>query len=440
MTSLFADVAPVRYAGPDGHDPLSFRFYDPDLVLGGKRLADHLRFTTCYWHSFYWHSFVYDGADPFGRPTIARPWSGGDMASARLKADEAFRLFAILGTPFYAFHDRDAAPEGADFAESARNLREIADLFARRQQETGVGLLWGTANLFSHPRYMAGAATNPDPDVFAYAAATVKECLDVTHGLGGANYVLWGGREGYDTLLNTDLRRELDQMGRFLSMVVDYKHKIGFAGTILLEPKPKEPTKHQYDFDAATVYAFLARYGLEREVKLNLEANHATLAGHSFEHEIALARAYGVLGSLDMNRGDPLLGWDTDQFPNNVPELTLAMLEVIRAGGLGTGGLNFDARVRRQSIDPMDLVHAHVGGMDTCARAFLAAWRITEDGALDRAVAERYGGWASERAQGWLDGSAGLDDVAAAVRTGGIDPRPRSGGQERLENLVNRHA
>ncbi len=434
MTSIFEGIPPVRFEGANSRNPLGFRFYDPDLVLGGRTLAEHLRLTTCYWHSF-----VYGGLDPFGAPTIGRPWNGGDMAAARLKADEAFRLFTILGTPFYAFHDRDAVPEGADFAESARNLHAIADVFARRQEETGVRLLWGTANLFSHPRYMAGAATNPDPDVFAYAAATVKECLDVTHRLDGANYVLWGGREGYETLLNTDLGHEQDQAGRFLSMVVEYKHKIGFPGTILIEPKPKEPTKHQYDFDAATVYAFLARYGLEREVKLNLEANHATLAGHTFEHELAVARAYGVLGSLDMNRGDPLLGWDTDQFPNNVAELTLAMIEVVRNGGIGTGGLNFDARIRRQSIDPIDLVHAHVGGMDVCARAFLAAGKITEEGALDAALRDRYAGWRSGAPASWLDGKAGLADVAKTVSEGAIDPKPRSGGQERLENLVNRY-
>ncbi len=434
MTSVFQDLAPIRFEGPESRNPLAFRFYDPDRVVGDRTLAEHLRFTTCYWHSF-----VYAGLDPFGAPTIERPWSGGGMDAARLKADEAFALFAILGTPFYAFHDRDVAPEGASFAESIRNLHAIADVLAGKQEQTGVRLLWGTANLFSHPRYMAGAATNPDPDVFAYAAATVKECLDVTHRLGGANYVLWGGREGYETLLNTDLKHELDQMGRFLSMVVEYKHRIGFPGTILIEPKPKEPTKHQYDFDAATVYAFLARYGLEREVKLNLEANHATLAGHSFEHELAVARAYGILGSLDMNRGDPLLGWDTDQFPNNVPELTLAMLEVIRNGGIGTGGLNFDARIRRQSIDPVDLVHAHVGGMDTCARAFLAAHAIIEDGELDGAVRARYAGWDGERARSWLEGGTGLDAVAAAVTEEGIEPEPRSGAQERFENLVNRY-
>ena len=434
MSALFDGIAPVRFEGPDSRNPLAFRFYDADRIVGGTRLADHLRFSTAYWHSF-----VYAGADPFGAPTIERPWSVHDMDGARIKADAAFDLFTLLGTPFYAFHDRDAAPEGATLRQSIGNLDLIADVFARKQEETGVRLLWGTANLFSHPRYMAGAATNPDPAVFAYAAATVRACLDATHRLGGANYVLWGGREGYETLLNTDLGRELDQLGRFLAAVVDYKHRIGFAGTILLEPKPKEPTRHQYDFDAATVYAFLRRYGLEGEVKLNLEANHATLAGHSFEHEIAVARAYGVLGSLDMNRGDPLLGWDTDQFPNNVPELTLAMLEVIRNGGLGHGGLNFDARVRRQSIEPVDLVHAHVGAMDTCARAFLAAWAITEEGALDRARAARYAGWDAPGARAWLDAGTTLDAIADAALASGVEPSPRSGRQECLENLVNRY-
>lgn len=425
----------VRFEGENSRDPLAYRFYDASRVVGGKTLAEHLRFAVCYWHSF-----VYSGLDPFGGPTIVHPWNTGDaLRDAEAKADAAFALFTQLDVPFYTFHDRDVVAEGEDLAGSLRNLHATADLLAARQERTGVRLLWGTANLFSHPRYMAGAATNPDPDVFAYAAATVKNCIDVTHRLGGENYVLWGGREGYETLLNTDMRRELDQMGRFLNLVVEYKHKIGFPGTILIEPKPKEPTKHQYDYDAATVYAFLRRYGLEHEVKLNLEQNHAILAGHSFEHEIATAGAFGILGSLDVNRGDDRLGWDTDQFPNNVSEMTLAFVEVIKAGGLGNGGLNFDAKIRRQSIDPTDLVAAHVGGIDVCARAFLAAHRIVEEAQLSRDVAARYAGWDAPEARAMLDGGQDLAAIEQATLARKVEPQPRSGRQEMLENLVNRY-
>jgi xylose isomerase len=431
---MTTDIAPVRFEGPDSRNPLAYRYYDPDLVVGGKTLAEHLRFAVAYWHSF-----VYSGLDPFGAPTIAHPWNTGDaLRDAETKADAAFALFERLGVPFYAFHDRDLVAEGENLAGSLRNLHATADMLAARQEKTGIRLLWGTANLFSHPRYMAGAATNPDPDVFAYAAATVKNCLDVTHRLGGANYVLWGGREGYETLLNTDMKRELDQMGRFLNLVVEYKHKIGFPGTILIEPKPKEPTKHQYDFDAATVYGFLRHHGLEREVKLNLEQNHAILAGHSFEHEVATAAAFGILGSLDVNRGDDLLGWDTDQFPNNASSLALAFVEVIKAGGLGSGGLNFDARIRRQSIDADDIVAAHVGGIDVCARAFLIAHRIVEDGELAREVATRYAGWDAPDANAMLDGGLDLAAIEKKALERAVDPKPRSGRQEILENLVNR--
>jgi xylose isomerase len=307
-------------------------------------------------------------------------------------------------------------------------------------QRSGIALLWGTANLFSHPRYMAGAATNPDPDVFAFAAGQVKHVLEATHRLGGANYVLWGGREGYDTLLNTDLGREDAQLGRFLNLVVEHKHRIGFAGTILIEPKPMEPTKHQYDRDVATVYGFLARHGLTKEVKVNIEANHATLAGHSFEHEIATAASLGILGSLDMNRGDPQNGWDTDQFPNNAQDLSLAMLEVVRAGGLGSGGINFDAKIRRQSIDAEDLLHAHAGGLDTCARALLIAERIVRDGTLDRLRAARYAGWDAPGGQAILAGQIDLAALAAQAEASGAGPMPRSGRQEALENLAARFA
>ncbi|MCW6510242.1 xylose isomerase [Lichenifustis flavocetrariae] len=430
--TLFSDLPTVRYEGEGSTNPLAYRFYDPDKIVLGKPLKEHLRLTVCYWHSF-----VMNGTDPFGAPTIIRPWMGGNdpMAAARAKADAAFDLFRVLDVPLYSFHDRDVAPEGATLAETLKNTRTMGDYLAEKQQATGLKLLWGTANLFSHPRFMAGAATNPDPDVFAWSAATVKTALDVTHALGGANYVMWGGREGYETLLNTDLKRELDQMGRFLSLVVDYKHKIGFSGPILIEPKPKEPTKHQYDFDAATVYGFLKHFGLEKDVKLNLEENHALLAGHTFEHEIAVAQAFGILGSLDINRGDPLLGWDTDQFPNDVPQLTLALYEVIKGGGLTTGGLNFDAKIRRQSIEPDDLVHAHVGGIDVCAKAFLQAAKLFEEGRLTAQMRERYAGW--DKPDHAASGAT-LEDIAAAAESRAVSPRPRSGRQEMLENVVSR--
>lgn len=437
MTRRFFETRkPLRYKGPKSQDALSLRHYDKDKVVMGKRLEEHLRFAVCYWHSLTW-----PGGDPFGGETFLRPWMQGrdPMAMARAKADVAFELFRLLDVPFFTFHDRDIAPEGETLAQSNRNVRAIGEIFARKMESERVRLLWGTANLFSHRRYMAGAATNPDPDVFAYAAAQVKNVLELTHELKGENYVLWGGREGYETLLNTDLKRELDQLGRFLSLVVEHKHKIGFKGTILIEPKPKEPTKHQYDYDVATVYGFLRHYGLEREVKVNIEQNHAILAGHTFEHEIALAATLGIFGSLDINRGDPLLGWDTDQFAMNGPELTLAFREVIKAGGLGSGGLNFDAKIRRQSIEPDDLLHAHAGSMDACAKAFLAAAKMIEDGAIDAHVAERYAGWNGKEGQAIMHGQRSLADLAARVEAEGIEPQPRSGRQEHLENVLNRY-
>lgn len=432
-SGFFGDQEPIGYEGPESRNPLAYRFYNPDQVILGKRMEDHFRFAVCYWHSFTW-----PGSDPFGGQTFMRPWFEDGMAAARLKADVAFEMFALLGVPFFTFHDRDIAPEGASLAESNRNVREIAELFQKKMERTKVGLLWGTANLFSHRRYMAGAATNPDPDVFTYAAAQVKNAMDVTHELGGANYVLWGGREGYETLLNTDMKRELDQLGRFLSMVVDYKHKIDFAGTILIEPKPKEPTKHQYDFDVGTIYGMLRAFDLHDEVKINIEQNHAILAGHSFQHEIQLAAALGIFGSLDLNRGDDLLGWDTDQFAMSVPELTLMMIEVLRAGGFTNGGMNFDAKIRRQSIDPEDLLHAHVSSIDATARALLNAAAILEDGTLHSHVAARYGGWESDEAKAILAGECSLDALAKRVEDAGLDPQPRSGRQEYLEGLINR--
>jgi xylose isomerase len=427
--SFFGDQSPLSYA-PESDD-LAFRHYNPDEVVMGKRMEDHLRFAVAYWHSFAW-----PGGDPFGGQTFDRPWFGDTMELARLKADVAFDMFDILGVPFFCFHDADIRPEGATFAESRRNFEEIIDIFTAKMETSKTRLLWGTANLFSHRRFMSGAATNPDPDVFAWSAGTVKLCMDATHRLGGKNYVLWGGREGYETLLNTDLSQELDHMGRFLSMVVDYKHKIGFKGAILLEPKPQEPSKHQYDYDVSTVYGFLKKYGLENDVKLNIEQGHAILAGHSFEHEIAMAAAHGILGSIDMNRNDYQSGWDTDQFPNNVPEVALAYYEILKAGGFTTGGTNFDAKLRRQSLDPQDLIAAHAGAMDVCARGLKAAAAMLEDGTLEAMRAERYASWQSPAAQTMLNSD--LETIAVGVEADGINPQPRSGLQEILENIVNR--
>ena len=432
MTSFFDGIAPLAFEGPDSTNPLAFRHYDPNEVVDGRRMEDHLRFAVAWWHSFAW-----EGGDPFGGPTFLRPWQAvPDMDHARAKADAAFDLFAILGQPYFCWHDADIRPEGDSFAASLKNLEEIVDYIGTKMETTGTKLLWGTANMFSHRRFMAGASTNPDPDVFAWSAATVKTCMDATLKLGGENYVLWGGREGYETLLNTDLSRELDQMGRFLNMVVEYKHKIGFKGAILVEPKPQEPSKHQYDYDAATCIGFLRKYGLEDEVKLNLEQGHAILAGHSFEHEIAVAVAEGMFGSIDMNRNDYQSGWDTDQFPNNVPEVALAYYHILKGGGFTTGGTNFDAKLRRQSLDPQDLVSAHAGAMDICARGLKAALAMREDGGLEAALAERYAGWDSDASAAMLAG--GLDDAFQRVMSGGIDPAPRSGRQEILENYVNR--
>ncbi|MDX3927731.1 MAG: xylose isomerase [Shinella sp.] len=433
-TGFFGDIGKIKYEGPESSNPLAFRHYNPDEIVLGKRMEDHLRFAVAYWHTFVW-----PGGDPFGGQTFERPWFEDSMKAAKLKADVAFEFFQLLGAPFYCFHDADVRPEGRDFVENTKNLNEIVDYFAEKQAATGVKLLWGTANLFSHRRYMSGAATNPDPDVFAFSAATVKTCIDATHRLGGENYVLWGGREGYETLLNTDIGRELDQLGRFLNLVVEYKHKIGFKGTILIEPKPQEPTKHQYDYDVATVYGFLKKYGLEKEVKLNIEQGHAILAGHSFEHELALANAHGLLGSIDMNRNDYQSGWDTDQFPNNVPEMALAYYQVLAGGGFTTGGTNFDAKLRRQSLDPEDLLIGHIGGMDCCARGLRAAAKMIEDKALSKPLADRYAGWNDAEAQKMLSGKTSLEEIEARVLKEGINPTPRSGKQELLENVVNRY-
>ncbi|MBB5327975.1 xylose isomerase [Tunturiibacter gelidoferens] len=434
--SIFSSFPVVEYKGTESTSDLAYRWYDADRTVLGKPLREHLRFAVAYWHSL-----VMNGSDPFGAPTINRPWMNRTdaMQAAQDKADAAFDLFRVLDLPFYTFHDRDITPDGETLRESITNLHTMSDYLAKKMESSKTRLLWGTANLFSHPRFMSGAATNPDPEVFAYSATTIKHCMDVTKKLGGENYVLWGGREGYETLLNTSLKRELEQMGRMLTLVVEYKHKIGFSGQILLEPKPKEPTVHQYDFDTATVFGFLKRFGLENEVKVNLEANHALLAGHTFEHEIATAADLGILGSLDINRGDPLLGWDTDQFPTDLYSMTLAMYHVIQAGGLGRGGMNFDAKVRRQSTEPEDLLHAHIGGVDMCARAFLIAAKIHEEGRLADIVDERYAGWNLPENKAMLAGKEPPEAIAARSEERNINPQPRSGRQEQLENLINRH-
>ena len=429
---FFEGFSPIEYEGPDSTNPMAFRHYNPDEVVLGKRLEDHLRFAVAYWHSFAW-----EGGDPFGGPTFERPWHPqNSMENARLKADIAFDMFALLGQPYFCFHDADIRPDQGNFADNLASLNEITDYIGAKMQAGGPKLLWGTANMFSHRRWMAGASTNPDPDMFAFGAATVKSCIDATHKLGGENYVLWGGREGYETLLNTDLGAELDHMGRFLNMVVDYKHKIGFKGTILVEPKPQEPSKHQYDYDAATCIGFLRKYGLENEVKLNLEQGHAILAGHSFEHELAVAAAEGMLGSIDMNRNDYQSGWDTDQFPNNVPEVALAYYHILKSGGFSTGGTNFDAKLRRQSLTAEDLLAGHIGAMDICARGLKAAAAMLEDGGLETALKQRYAGWQTQEAQNML--ASDFDQITARVLNEGINPEPKSGRQEVLENYVNR--
>ena len=431
MTDFFQGIPQIRYEGPQTDNEFAFRHYNPDEMVMGKSLKEHLRFAVAYWHSFAW-----EGGDPFGGRSFDRPWFGSQMALSKLKADVAFEMFDILGVPYFCFHDADVRPEGRNFAENTRNLEEMVEYFALKMETSQTRLLWGTANLFSHRRFMAGAATNPDPDVFAFSAATIKSCMDVTVKLGGENYVLWGGREGYETLLNTDLARERAQAGRMLQMAVEYKHKIGFKGAILIEPKPQEPTKHQYDYDVATVYGFLKDFGLEQEVKVNIEQGHAILAGHSFEHELALARALGIFGSIDMNRNDYQSGWDTDQFPNNVPETALAYYEVLKAGGFTTGGTNFDAKLRRQSLDPEDLILAHLGAMDSCAAGLKAAAAMLADGRLEAARTERYAGWDSPDGQALLHSD--LAQISARVLAEDINPEPTSGRQERLENLVNR--
>ena len=428
-------VPQIPYEGPKSTNALAFKHYNPAEIMDGRPARDHLRFSVAYWHSFRG-----TGADPFGGGTISRSWEKGpDALSVALhRMDAAFEFVQKIGAPFYCFHDRDIAPEGGSLAESNRNLDKLVAHAKSLQKATGIKLLWGTANLFSHPRYMNGAATNPDAHVFAYAAAQVKKALEVTHELGGANYVFWGGREGYETLLNTDLKREQNHLAAFLHMAVDYAKAIGFKGQFLIEPKPKEPTKHQYDFDVATGIAFLRTHGLHQSFKFNIETNHATLAGHSFSHEIEVAAAQGMLGSIDANSGDPLLGWDTDQFNTDIKELTLAMVSILRAGGLGSGGLNFDAKLRRSSVDVEDLFYAHIGGMDAYALAYKLARKILTDGLLTKFIQERYASFDSGFGRNIEAEKLGFAELEKMAHKLG-EPTPRSGRQEYLENLINQY-
>ena len=431
--SHFPTIPAIAYEGPQSAQALAFRHYNPDEVIDGRTMAAHMRFSIAYWHAFRGV-----GSDPFGPGTIVRPWESGKdaLSVAKARMDAAFEFFQKIRAPFYCFHDLDIAPEGRTLAESNRNLDVLVAHAYDLQQATGVKLLWGTANLFSNPRYMCGAATNPDAHVFAYAAAQVKKALEVTKELGGENYVFWGGREGYETLLNTHLKREQDHLAKFLHLAVEHAKSIGFKGQFLIEPKPKEPTKHQYDFDVASGIAFLRTYGLEKYFKFNIETNHATLAGHTFHHEIDVAASQGMLGSIDANSGDLLLGWDTDQFNTDVRELTLAMLSILRAGGLGSGGFNFDAKLRRPSIDPEDLFHAHIGGMDAYALAFKIARRILADGRFEQFVQARYASYDSGFGREIESGRANFRQLEKLVLTQLGEPTPKSGKQEYLENLL----
>ena len=431
--SYFPEIEkPIPFEGPDSKNPLAFRYYDKDREVAGKRMSEHLKFAVCYWHTMRG-----TGADVFGGGSFVRPWgtASDPMEAARSTMDAAFELFEKLGVEYYCFHDRDIAPEGSSVSENHQNLSAMVEHAARRQKETGVRLLWGTANLFSHPRFTHGAATNPDPVIFAHAAAQVRRAMDATLELGGTGYVFWGGREGYSTLLNTDLKQEREQMAAFLHLASDYAKSIGFEGTLLIEPKPMEPTTHQYDYDAATTIGFLREFDLFDRFKLNIESNHATLAAHTWEHDLMVASIAGRLGSLDINRGDLNLGWDTDQFPTDLASATMAMLVVLGQGGLD-GGLNFDAKLRRGSFDTVDLFHAHIGGMDTFARALLVAQKMRDDGVLSTPLAERYAGFReSELGKKILARKTTFVELEETAASASEPPRV-SGRQEALENLV----
>jgi xylose isomerase len=430
----FPEIAKIKFEGPKSKNPLAFHWYDENEVVEGKKMKDHFRFSVAYWHTFRG-----TGSDPFGPGTMTRPWEGptDNVENACNRARVAFEFIEKLGAPFYCFHDRDVAPEGATLAESNKNLDAVAKVLKEEQQRTGVGLLWGTANLFSNRRYMHGAATSCNADAFAYAASQVKKCLEVTKDLGGAGYTFWGGREGYQNLWNTNMKREIDHLARFMHMAVDYAKEIGFTGQFYFEPKPKEPTKHQYDFDSAACINFLRAYGLEKHVKMNIEANHATLAGHSMHHELEYAAMQGFLGSIDANYGDLLLGWDTDQFPTDIYLTTQIMLVLLKYGGFTSGGLNFDAKVRRESFEPVDLFHAHIGGMDAFARGLKIAAAMRADGSLDKLVKERYASFDSGIGAEIESGKANFKTLEKYMLDKGEITPNTSGRQEMIENLIN---
>ncbi len=432
--SYYPNIPVIRYEGIETTNPFAFRWYNPEEKIGGKTMREQLKFALAYWHTM-----CAEGTDMFGVGTMDKSYGGGDpMTQAKAKADAAFELMEKLSVDYFCFHDRDIAPEGRTLAESNERLDEIADYIGNLMQKTGKKLLWGTANCFNHPRYMHGAGTSPNADVFAYAAAQIKKAIEVTVKLGGSGYVYWGGREGYETLLNTDMGRELDNLAYLLRITSQYGRKIGFAGDYYIEPKPKEPTKHQYDFDAATVCGFLQKYDLSKDFRLNIEANHATLAGHTFQHELNVARVNGAFGSIDANQGDMLLGWDTDQFPTNIYDTTLCMMEVLRAGGFTNGGLNFDAKTRRGSCTPEDIAHAFIAGMDAFAYGLRMAYRIIDDGRLDAFVSERYSSYESGIGRKITDRSATIEELEAHALALGEIPIKNSGRQEYLENILNR--
>lgn len=434
MPAAFPKIPKIKYEGPKSKNPLAFKHYNANAVVAGKTMREHLRFAVAYWHTFRG-----TGSDPFGAGTMQRPWDDGSnsVANAENRARVAFEFFEKLGAPFYCFHDRDLAPEGDSLRASNKNLDAVARVLKAEQKRTGVKLLWGTANLFSNPRFMHGAGTSCNADAFAFAAAQIKKALEITHELKGSGYTFWGGREGYMTLLNTDLKREQDHLARLLHLAVDYKKQIGFKGQFYIEPKPKEPTKHQYDSDAAACLNFLRAYGLLPHFKLNVETNHATLAGHTMQHELEVAGAAGALGSIDANTGDELLGWDTDQFPTSIYLTTYTMLSVLKYGGFKTGGVNFDAKVRRESFEPVDLFHAHIGGMDAFARGLKIAVAIRQDGRLDKFVRQRYASWDSGIGAKIEKGKVGFKELEAYMLEKGEITANASGRQEYLENLIN---
>ena len=434
MSEFFPNIGKIKFEGKDSKNDLAFKYYNPDEIIDGKPMREHLKFALSWWHTM-----GGDGTDMFGVGTADKSWGETDPeARAKAKVDAAFEIMEKLSIDYYCFHDRDLSPEYANLGESNEKLKVIVDYLEKKQKETGKKLLWGTAKCFDHPRYMHGAGTSPSADVFAYAAAQIKSAIDATVQLGGKGYVFWGGREGYETLLNTDMGLELDNMARLMHMAVDYARSIGYTGDFYIEPKPKEPTKHQYDFDTATVLGFLRKYGLDKDFKMNIEANHATLAQHTFQHELNVARTNGVFGSIDANQGDPLLGWDTDQFPTNVYDTTMCMYEVLKAGGFTNGGLNFDAKARRGSFTPEDIFYSYIAGMDAFALGFLAARKLLADGRIESFIADRYASWKTGIGADIIAGKADFRSLEKyALEKGEVTDSLSSGRQEMLESIIN---